>query len=96
MMLPPRFMQPTWLDFNWIQARSGENCDFNLPDSPICGWMIPNYMDQSLLIYDEEGYMPGSLIVTAFDGDRVHWRNAPGTPERVPSGVEAPQSCPME
>ncbi|WP_235286097.1 hypothetical protein [Paenibacillus tarimensis] len=86
MMLPPRFMQPTRLEFNWIQARSGANCDFNLPDSPICGWMIPNYLDQSLLIYDEDGYMLGSLIVTAFDGDRIHWRNAPGTPEREPLG----------
>lgn len=85
-MLPPRFMQPTRLEFNWIQGRTGENCDFNLPDSPICGWMIPNYMDQSLLIYDEDGFMLGSLIVTAYDGDRVHWRNAPGTPEREPSG----------
>ncbi|MFD3257145.1 hypothetical protein ACE3MQ_00865 [Paenibacillus lentus] len=79
-MLPPRFMQPTRLGFNWIKARSPEFCDFNLPDSPICGWMIPNHTDQSLLIYDEEGVMLGSLIATAFDGDRVQWRNAPGMP----------------
>ncbi|MDR9857199.1 hypothetical protein RJP21_26735 [Paenibacillus sp. VCA1] len=79
-MLPPRFMQPTRLGFNWIRARSHEFCDFNLPDSPICGWMIPNHADQSLLIYDEEGVMLGSLVTTAFDGDRVQWRNAPGMP----------------
>lgn len=79
-MLPPRFMQPTRLRFNWIQARSHEFCDFNLPDSPICGWMIPNHTDQSLLIYDEAGVMLGSLIATGFEGDRVQWRDAPGTP----------------
>lgn len=77
-MLPPRFMQPTRLKFNWIKAGSHELCDFNLPDSPVCGWMIPNHTDQSLLIYDEAGVMLGSLIATAFDRDRVRWRDAPG------------------
>lgn len=76
-MLPPRFMQPTRLAFNWIQARSQQWCDFNLPDSPICGWMMPNHTDQSLLIYDEAGLMLGSLIATAFEGDSVQWRDAP-------------------
>ncbi|MFC6332031.1 hypothetical protein ACFP56_05300 [Paenibacillus septentrionalis] len=80
-MLPPRFIQPTRLEFNWFQGRGHNYCDFNLPDSPICGWLIPNHADQSLLIYDEEGNMLGSLIVTAYDGDAVQWRNAPGSPD---------------
>jgi len=77
-MLPPRFVQPTRLDFNWLQARSKEICDFNLPDSPICGWLIPNHADSSLLVYDEAGNMLGSLVVTAFERNAVQWRNAPG------------------
>ncbi|WP_322922695.1 hypothetical protein [Paenibacillus campi] len=90
-MLPPRFMQPTRLDFHWLQARSDEYCDFSLADSPICGWMIPNHTDQSLLIYDEQGIMLGSLVTTAFAGRDVQWRNAPGISQQPGVRVEADQ-----
>lgn len=94
-MLPPRFIQATQLDFQWINARNQTVCDFNLPDSPICGWMIPNRTDQSLLIYDERGNMLGSLIVTGFKGDSVQWRCAPGVLPTPSGSVAARLSDPL-
>lgn len=80
-MMPPRFIQPTKLDINWLDAITGEHCNFNLSDSPVCGWIIPNYLDQSLLIYDKNGEMLGSLVVTGFEDEKIQWRNRPGSSE---------------
>lgn len=90
-MLPPRFIQPTRLDFHWLQSSTQEFCDFSLDDSPICGWMIPNHTDQSLMIYDESGVMLGSLITTAFENRDVQWRTAPGISQQPAAKMEGDQ-----
>ncbi|QDH23259.1 hypothetical protein [Saccharibacillus brassicae] len=92
-MLPPRFIQPSRLAFDWIQARSAEICDFDLADSPVCGWLMPNHADQTLMIYDERGSMLGYLIATAFDGNGVQWRDAPGRPA-APAAAGLPGELP--
>ncbi len=91
-MLPPRFVQPTRIDFHWLQSSTTEFCDFSLDDSPICGWMIPNHTDQSLMIYDESGMMLGSLVTTAFENRDVQWRTAPGISQQPGARVEENQT----
>ncbi len=73
MALPPRLMQDARLNLRWRSARAdaGE-MNAHPATSPVCGWMIGNHLDESLLFYDAEG-LPVGLI------DRWNqWRNTPG------------------
>ncbi|EHQ89890.1 hypothetical protein [Desulfosporosinus youngiae] len=80
-MLPPRFMQSTKLQFDFLDSKTNAPCDFSLKDTPICGWVIPNHIDQSLMLYDESGQMLGSLVVTGFKDSPVMLRPAAGHSE---------------
>ena len=61
-VLPPRLLAPTRLWFRWLSAAH----DASLPDSfvemnahpatsPVCGWILPNHLDDSLFFYDADG-----------------------------------------
>lgn len=65
--LPPRLAQPARLNFRWLSAtqpqrtrrRKSSKPDQEMNDTlatkPICGWVLPNNLDNSLTIYDDEG-----------------------------------------
>ncbi len=54
--LPPRLTQPARLNFRWLSATQGEQEMNDSPTtSPICGWILPNNLDNSLTIYDSQG-----------------------------------------
>jgi hypothetical protein len=82
--LAPRVTQPARLNFRWLAAERGM---LNSPDepemndhpatSPVCGWLIPNHLDDSLMVYDAQGVALGSILQTAA------WEPAPGTVNRV-------------
>lgn len=76
-MLPPRFIQNSRLNFQWISSRTNRDCEMDLGDSPICGFVLANHIDQSMMVYDDDGIMLGSLYVSGFDGGSVRWRQAP-------------------
>jgi hypothetical protein len=46
--------------------------------SPICGWIVPNYLDHSLAIYDDAGDSLGSIV--AIEG-RLTWQGSPAHPQ---------------
>ena len=68
-ILPPRIVQPSRINFRWLAADEDftleENDDPEMnshPDSsPICGWLLPNNLDDSLMVYDARGRALGSL-----------------------------------
>ncbi len=71
--LSPRLSQAARLNFSWLSA-SDDRVEHNEhpASSPVCGWMLINRMDQSLMIYDGEGKSLGYL-------DRKgRWASAPG------------------
>ena len=84
-ILPPRIVQPARLNFRWL---AGDD-DFALEESddpemnshpvstPICGWLLPNNLDNSLMVYDAQGGALGSLN----RGGR--WEPAPGSQRSV-------------
>lgn len=51
--LRPRFDYPMRLRFAW-ETGSTEN-------GPVCGWILPNHMDQSLMVYSADGKPLGAL-----------------------------------
>lgn len=51
-VLTPRLLQPAKLSFNWIK-QAGEI---------IFGWLVPNYIDSSLMVFDETGKLAGTFM----------------------------------
>lgn len=71
--LPPRMLAPTRMWFNWLSAThdsnvggiSGDFVEMNShpSTSPVCGWIVPNHLDDSLFFYDADGKAIGSFGV---------------------------------
>jgi hypothetical protein len=78
--LPPRLAEPSRLNFRWLSATGDQQEMNDLPaTTPICGWILPNNLDWSLMFYDSQGKMLGLI------DERVIWEPAPGddTPDQV-------------
>lgn len=79
--LAPRLVQPSRLNFNWLSASSpggiGSFTELNHHPaaSPVCGWIFPNHLDDSLMLYDATGLPLGSLGRRNTD---LHWFPVPG------------------
>ncbi|MBC7569063.1 MAG: hypothetical protein H7319_04935 [Spirosoma sp.] len=71
--LTPRLSQAARLNFHWLSATDNAVEQSEHPaSSPICGWVLANLMDESLMIYAQTGAALGYV-------DREgHWRSAPG------------------
>ncbi len=71
--LPPRITQPARVHVRWLAA---EHDDVTVNDhpatTPICGWLLPNLLDEAIDVYDTAGRFVGLI-----DGDG-RWRPAPG------------------
>ena len=71
--LPPRVLAPTRLWFQWLSATfnddvSGITGDFvemntHPATSPVCGWVLPNHLDDNLFFYDADGTPIGTFGV---------------------------------
>jgi hypothetical protein len=84
--LVPRVAQSMRLDFRLIDAID-DSIRSNSSDatSPICGWLLPNHLNNSLMVFDAAGKSLGELIEIERDvGTGVRWDAAPGS--NVPLG----------
>ncbi|NEP23480.1 hypothetical protein [Moorena sp. SIO3I6] len=73
-LLAPRFAQNARLNFHWLAADAPSEIEMTTKPArnPVCGWIVPNNLDSTLSIYDQQGKTLGSL-------DRAgNWRPAPG------------------
>lgn len=70
----PRISQPARLNLRW-KAALGEDLETNShpATNPICGWVIPNQLDGSLLMYGPEGALFGWINLV---GTNI-WEYAP-------------------
>ncbi|MBK9711339.1 MAG: hypothetical protein IPO81_08420 [Kouleothrix sp.] len=60
--LPPRIAQPARLNFRWLSASAGaQEMNDHPATTPICGWILPNNLDDTLMIYDAAGRALGSI-----------------------------------
>jgi hypothetical protein len=81
--LPPALLQPARLDFDLISA-AREAVKFSLSGQtadPICGWVLPNHLDRSLMAYDAQGSALGEMAVgfNPSNQPEVCWNPAPGS-----------------
>jgi hypothetical protein len=71
--LAPRFVQPARINFRWLAAESDEQEMNDHPaTTPICGWVLTNNLDNSLMVYSKEGKALGFL------NQNAQWEPAPG------------------
>lgn len=81
--LAPRVAQPVRGELRLIQAdRDDTVSNSSERTSPICGYMMVNFLDQSLMIFDAQGNNQGALIEVQRDhGERgIRWDAVPGSP----------------
>lgn len=76
--LPPRLAQPARVDFRWLSADLGEmEMNDHPATTPVCGWLLSNHLDNSLMIYDNDGGLLGYI-------DQLgRWQSAPGSSQPV-------------
>lgn len=71
--LAPRLVQPARLDFRWLAADNGAmEMNSHPATTPVCGWLMPNNLDDSLLVYDKDGVLLGTI------NQRSAWVPPPG------------------
>lgn len=83
--LSPALLQPGRLDFDLVSATNDDDrIGLTSNADPICGWVLPNHLDASLMAYDAQGKALGemSVALAANDQRAVCWADAPGSPYR--------------
>ena len=81
--LSPRILAPTRLWFRWLggdHATAEEHDDFvemnsHPSSSPVCGWIVPNHLDNSLFFYNIDGQSIGSF---GLESGRLQYRTRAG------------------
>lgn len=66
--LAPRLLMPSRLWFRWLSAAHNTDLTADFVEmnahpatSPVCGWMLPNHLDNSLMFYNADGTPIGSF-----------------------------------
>lgn len=83
--LNPRYAQAAQLNFRFLSA-SDEAVEMNdhIATSPVCGWLLPNLLDGSLVVYGQNGQALGYVDQTG------QWQVYPGKkgplyPDAIPN-----------
>ncbi len=72
-VFPPRFLQPLRVEFRWLSGgHEAVESNSHPNTTPICGWLLPNRLDESIAVYDADGKGIGTIDVDGL------WRPAPG------------------
>ncbi|MFJ6656907.1 hypothetical protein ACIQNG_11155 [Streptomyces sp. NPDC091377] len=90
--LPPRPLQPARLDFDLLDAATGTRVVETAADpSPVTGWLLPDHLDRSLLLYDPAGRFLGTYrSLTDGTGTRTgQWEPPPDGTVGTLAQVEA-------
>ncbi|MFZ5890555.1 MAG: hypothetical protein ACOY0T_05750 [Myxococcota bacterium] len=90
-VLPPRFTAPAKLSFRFRDA-STPNQDANEARSPVCGFLLPDHIDEALEFFDANGEAIGQIRIDTDVGPL--WELAPGLPTAVGASPKAAISHP--
>ncbi len=81
--LPARMIQACLPTISWLEGAGHDSSETEILNSvsPICGWILPNFLDGSIVFYDRNGYSLGSITIDHQDP----WQPAPGSTKAVPT-----------
>ncbi len=68
--LPPRLVQPARLNFHFLEDGNARMTD-NPNTSPVCGWFVPNFLDENLMVFAADGRALGTIE------KEIGWRDLP-------------------
>lgn len=80
--LSPRLSQPARLNFRWLSAETlqdGDETEMNThpTTNPVCGWLVADYLDNSIVCYSQQGRNLGSF------NQQGDWQPTPGDEQPV-------------
>jgi hypothetical protein len=78
--LRPRLTQPNRLLLRFLDAADDTAVvGLSATANPVCGWLIPNRLDDSLMVYDAAGVLRGELLLAQSAGAQAQalWLPAP-------------------
>ncbi len=81
--LPPRLSQAAKANLDLLQ-NDDDNIISNSADStsPICGWVMANHLDNSLMVFDQKGNSKGAIIKVQSEDtatkESIRWDATPG------------------
>ncbi|GAA1880732.1 hypothetical protein [Streptantibioticus ferralitis] len=85
--LPPRLHQPARTRLEWLSGRDDDHpvsvdaLPVDPDHTPVCGWLVPNAREGTLLVYGGKGEGLGELHIAGEQGkERVEWIPLPGSP----------------
>lgn len=80
-LLRPRFLQPVRVEVGWLSAEhEGDSPCVDGNSTPVTGFLVPNFLDRCLYVYDNQGSLLGSLQ----EGDKaICWMRQEGSCESV-------------
>ena len=84
--LPPRFTSIARLWLRFMDSAGGpdeahDKTDIDPQITPVCGYLMPNHLDDALLFYANDGRDLG--VVRRNEDNRIVWEDAPGAPSTV-------------
>lgn len=91
LLMPPRLQEPSRLMFRLIDPNDNGR-EATRDNSPVCGWVVPDHLDEALEIFDAGGISLGQLQ-SADDGRTLEWQGVPGqqAPLGAPPQIRQPQ-----
>jgi hypothetical protein len=89
--MPPRIQEPSRLMFRLLDAGNDAR-DATKEHAPVCGWIVPDHLDEALEVFDALGQARGQLQ-PAEDGRTLEWQGVPGQPDPLgaPPRLDQPQ-----
>lgn len=80
--LRPRLMQHSRLDLTWVDGIDDTEVTPGGPGNPVIAWLLPNHLDQGLLLYSNAGRALGEvrLLADASGTRSAQWQPPPHDP----------------
>ncbi len=85
-------VQPAKLEMRWVDAaRDDAEVGLAAGANPVCGWLLPNHLDEAISFYDQAGKLLGELRASA-DNSGTTWYPAPDSQTPITDPADIPNA----
>ena len=85
-------VQPAKLEMRWVDAAQ-DDAEVGLAAgaNPVCGWLLPNHLDEAISFYDQPGKLLGELRASP-DNSGTTWYPAPDSQTPITDPADIPNA----